>query len=113
MEGGGVAPDRVYLDYAGFSPVDPRVLNVMRPFLEAGIGNPSAPHSLGFEARESLEEVINARPNFVDAEAALGLAHYLSGDGVGARDVWKACLARRPENARVEAYLAMLGRTGA
>ena len=55
MEGGGVAPDRVYLDYAGFSPVDPRVLNVMRPFLEAGIGNPSAPHSLGFEARESLE----------------------------------------------------------
>ena len=27
----------------------------MRPFLEAGIGNPSAPHSLGFEARESLE----------------------------------------------------------
>ncbi|HEX9125353.1 MAG TPA: cysteine desulfurase family protein [Methylomirabilota bacterium] len=55
MEGGGIAPDRVYLDYAGFSPVDPRVLNVMRPFLEAGIGNPSAPHSLGFEARESLE----------------------------------------------------------
>ena len=55
MEGGGVAPDRVYLDYAGFSPVDPRVLNVMRPFLEAGIGNPSASHSLGFEARESLE----------------------------------------------------------
>jgi tetratricopeptide (TPR) repeat protein len=64
------------------------------------------------EARDSLEEVVHARPNFVDAEAALGLAHYLSGDGVGARDVWKACLARRPENARVEAYLAMLGRTG-
>jgi protein O-GlcNAc transferase len=64
------------------------------------------------EARETLEEVVHARPNFVDAEAALGLAHYLSGDGVGARDVWKACLARRPENARVEAYLAMLGRSG-
>jgi len=45
----------VYFDYAGFAPVDPRVLAVMRPFLEAGIGNPSAPHSLGFEARESLE----------------------------------------------------------
>src|SRR5262245_41193007 len=27
----------------------------MRPFLEAGIGNPSAPHSLGAEARASLE----------------------------------------------------------
>lgn len=55
MERGGAAPDRVYLDYAGFSPVDPRVLAVMRPFLAAGIGNPSAPHSLGTEARESLE----------------------------------------------------------
>ncbi len=47
--------DRVYLDYGGFAPVDPRVLAVMRPFLEAGIGNPSAQHSLGGEARESLD----------------------------------------------------------
>jgi tetratricopeptide (TPR) repeat protein len=64
------------------------------------------------EAREALEEVVGARPNFVDAEAALGLAHYLSGDAGGARSVWEACLARRPENARVEAYLAMLSRAG-
>ena len=46
---------RVYLDYAGFSPVDPRVIAVMRPFLEGGVGNPSAPHSLGLEARASLD----------------------------------------------------------
>jgi tetratricopeptide (TPR) repeat protein len=65
------------------------------------------------EAREALEEVLRIRPNFVDAAAALGLAHYLSGDALGARDIWKRCLAKRPENARVEAYLAMLGRTGA
>ena len=49
------AVSRVYLDYAGFSPVDPRVLAVMRPFLEGGIGNPAAPHSLGLEARASLD----------------------------------------------------------
>jgi len=55
VERGGAAPERVYLDYAGFAPVDPRVLAVMRPFLEAGIGNPSAPHSLGAAAQESLE----------------------------------------------------------
>jgi tetratricopeptide (TPR) repeat protein len=64
------------------------------------------------EAREALEEVLRTRPNFVDACAALGLAHYLSGDALGARDIWKGCLKRRPENARVEAYLAMLGRVG-
>src|SRR5712691_11775518 len=49
------AVSRVYLDYAGFAPVDPRVLAVMRPFLEGGIGNPSARHALGAEARESLD----------------------------------------------------------
>ncbi len=50
-----MAVSRVYLDYAGCSPVDPRVLAVMRPFLEGGVGNPSAPHSLGLEARASLD----------------------------------------------------------
>ena len=64
------------------------------------------------EAREALDVVVAARPNFVDAAAALGLAHYLSGDAGGARFVWEECLARRPENARVEAYLAMLERAG-
>ena len=65
------------------------------------------------EAREALEGVLEARPNFIDAQTALGLAHYLAGDALSARDIWKACLQRRPENARVEAYLAMLGRTEA
>ncbi|MGH7332169.1 MAG: cysteine desulfurase family protein [Candidatus Rokuibacteriota bacterium] len=46
---------RAYLDYAGFAPVDPRVTAVMRPFLEGGAGNPSAPHALGLEAREALD----------------------------------------------------------
>jgi cysteine desulfurase len=52
---GAAAPARAYLDYAGFSPVDPRVIAVMRPFLEGGVGNPSALHSLGLEARASLD----------------------------------------------------------
>jgi tetratricopeptide (TPR) repeat protein len=65
------------------------------------------------DAREELEKILAARPSFVDAEAALGLARYLSGDAAGARDVWQACLARRPENARVEAYLSMLARAEA
>ena len=45
----------MYLDYAGFSPVDPRVVALMRPFMEGGVGNPGALHSLGLEARASLD----------------------------------------------------------
>jgi tetratricopeptide (TPR) repeat protein len=85
----------------GFHDLRYRMARVM---LEAG---------RSLDAREALETVLLARPNFVDAEAALGLAHFLAGDGLAAREVWKACLARRPENARVEAYLSMLGRSGA
>ena len=62
------------------------------------------------EAREELERVVEARPNFIDAQAALGLARYLSGDASGAREVWTECTARRPEDARLEAYLAMIER---
>ncbi len=46
---------RVYLDYGGFSPVDPRILGVMRPFLESGIGNADGAHSYGAEARTALD----------------------------------------------------------
>ncbi|HET7025147.1 MAG TPA: tetratricopeptide repeat protein [Gemmatimonadales bacterium] len=62
------------------------------------------------EARDELEQVLRARPGFIDAQASLGLAHYLSGDAQAARDVWRACLERQPENARVEAYLSMIDR---
>src|ERR1700741_2615295 len=51
----GSPTSRIYLDYAGFSPVDPRVVAFMRPFLEGGVGNPAALHSLGLEARASLD----------------------------------------------------------
>ncbi len=61
-------------------------------------------------AREELERVVRDRPQFIDALASLGLARYLSGDAAGAHGVWTACLAQRPKDARVAAYLAMLER---
>jgi cysteine desulfurase len=66
--GGGVT--RVYLDYAAFSPVDPRVIALMRPFLEGGVGNPGATHSLGFEARASLDGARAKVARLVGATAA-------------------------------------------
>lgn len=63
------------------------------------------------EAREELERILSEHPDFLDAMASLGLAHYLSGDASAARDIWSRCQARRPNNARVEAYVAMAKRT--
>ena len=62
------------------------------------------------EAREELERILTEHEDFLDAMASLGLAHYLAGDASAAREVWSRCQARRPNNARVEAYLAMAGR---
>src|SRR5437899_12189842 len=68
--GSTAAATRVYLDYAAFSPVDPRVVAVMRPFFEGGVGNPAAPHSLGLEARASLEGARAKVARLVGATAA-------------------------------------------
>lgn len=65
------------------------------------------------DARKQFEIIVRARPNYLDAAAMLGLACYLAGDGLAAKAVWEECRDRRPEDPRVEAYLAMLARNDA
>lgn len=62
------------------------------------------------EAREELEFIVAEHPDFLDAVASLGLAHYLGGDAASARELWARCQSRRAPNARVDAYLAMARR---
>ena len=47
--------DRVYLDNAATTPLDPRVLEAMVPHLGGRRGNPSSLHAFGGSAREELE----------------------------------------------------------
>jgi cysteine desulfurase len=61
---------RIYLDHAATTPLDPRVLDAMRPVLEAAWGNPSSIYAEGREARRVLDaarrdvaEVLGARTN--------------------------------------------------
>src|SRR5262249_43444370 len=83
---------RVYLDYASFSPVDPRVVAVMRPFFEGGVGNPNAQHSLGLEARASLDgarakvaRLFAATPNGMIFTASATEANNLAVKGLAQR----------------------------
>jgi cysteine desulfurase len=58
---------RVYMDHAAGKPVDPRVIEVMLPYMKDAYGNPSSLHAFGQEAkhalgtaRASVAELINA-----------------------------------------------------
>jgi cysteine desulfurase len=60
----------IYLDYNSTTPIDPRVLEAMLPFLKENFANPSSTHHFGQnvntkvkQAREQIADFINADPN--------------------------------------------------
>ena len=46
----------IYLDHAGTTPMDPRVLEAMLPYFTRLYGNPASIHTVGQEARHALDE---------------------------------------------------------
>ncbi len=88
---------RIYLDHAATTPLDPRVFEVMRPYLWSEAGNPSSVHAAGRRAREAVDtareqvaSVLSCKPGEViftsggteaDNLAVIGLA--LSEAGCG------------------------------
>ncbi len=62
----------VYMDHAGTTSLDPKVLEAMIPYFSEHFGNPSSLHTVGQEARYALDEarervasVLNCRPREV------------------------------------------------
>jgi cysteine desulfurase len=48
--------ERIYLDYAATTPLEPRVLEAMMPYMTEHFGNPNSIHSFGREARRAIDE---------------------------------------------------------
>jgi len=60
-----------YLDLSATTPMDPRVLDVMMPYMIASYGNPhSRTHSYGWEAEESVEEAREQIANLIHAKTS-------------------------------------------
>jgi len=59
---------RIYFDHSATTPLDPRVLNAMVPFLEGTFGNPSSQHSEGRAARKAVEKARTQVASLLGAE---------------------------------------------
>ncbi len=59
----------VYFDYAATTPVDPRVVDAMLPFLKDVCGNPSSVHSFGRAAKSAVRDAREEIAKLIDAEA--------------------------------------------
>ncbi|VVE21979.1 cysteine desulfurase [Pandoraea aquatica] len=88
----------IYMDYSATTPIDPRVVDKMLPFLREQFGNPaSRSHSFGWaaeqaveEAREEVAKLVNADPREIvwtsgatesNNLAIKGAAHFYQGKG--------------------------------
>ena len=60
---------RVYMDYAATTPVDPRVLEAMKPYFLKKYGNSMSLHSFGIEAKQALEDSREMVASLMNADA--------------------------------------------
>jgi len=61
--------ERIYVDHAATSPMDPRVIERITNTMQAAFGNPSSIHAFGREARHLVDEARDTLAKAIGAEA--------------------------------------------
>jgi cysteine desulfurase len=61
---------RIYLDYNASTPIAPKVLEAMMPYLTSKYGNPSSSHSFGVECRAAIEQARERVASLLGCEAS-------------------------------------------
>jgi cysteine desulfurase len=59
---------RIYFDHSATTPLDPRVLTAMEPYLGGAFGNPSSVHYEGRMTREAVETARAQVASLIGAE---------------------------------------------
>ncbi|MEN9457076.1 MAG: Cysteine desulfurase involved in Fe-S cluster formation 4, partial [Pseudomonadota bacterium] len=60
----------IYLDYSATTPIDPRVADLMIPYLTEKFGNPaSRSHAFGWEAEKAVEDAREQVAQLVNCDA--------------------------------------------
>ncbi len=59
---------RAYLDYAATTPMDPRIVEIVKEYYTEKFGNPSSLHEFGREVREKIEESREYLLKFINGE---------------------------------------------
>src|SRR3972149_9643540 len=61
-------PAPIYLDYNATTPIDPKVLEAMLPYLKEHFGNPSSNHMYGKLAREAVNRAREQTAKLIGSE---------------------------------------------
>ena len=64
-----MSKQKIYLDYAATTPIDPAVLKKMMPYLEDKYGNPSSIHRFGQETKEAIDIAREKIAKFLNCKA--------------------------------------------
>jgi cysteine desulfurase NifS/selenium donor protein len=59
----------IYLDYNATTPLDPRVIEAIRPYLERYFGNPSSIHSFGIQSKIAVENARKQMASLLNAHS--------------------------------------------
>jgi len=78
--------------------------------IRLALGRALVEHGRHAEAATVLDELLSARPSWLDAMLLRGLAAYLQGDLDAAGTIWTEASMRHPEEPRLEIYRSMLAR---
>jgi len=116
--------DPVYLDYNATTPVDPRVVEAMLPYLRTQYGNPSSDHVYGHAAKAAVEQaraevalLIGAQPAEIVFTGCATEANNLALQGAaralfsGSRRTLRVSAVEHPSVAQPMRHLAKAGWT--